>query len=104
MTDLVVVRFLGDKEGDDIIDELLSTDAAALSRGRAELDFQSTAQVQRSLEIPYEAGLSNGQMVEVTDELQGETYYGKITGLDYRNELAQATVVMSLIVPSDFYT
>ncbi len=31
-TDLVVIRFLGDKEGDDIIDDLLATDAAALSR------------------------------------------------------------------------
>lgn len=104
MTDLVVVRFLGDKEGDDIVEALLSTDAAALSRGRAELDERATAQVARTIQIPYEAGIENGQTCEVTDELQGETYVGKIVGLDYSLDLAEALITIEMEVPSTFFS
>ena len=104
MTDLVVVRFLGDKDGDDIVEELLSTDAAALSRGRAEMDLRSTAQVEKTVDVVYTAGLENGQTVEISDELQGETYIGKIIGLDYSMALASAIISVTLIVPSDFYS
>lgn len=104
MTDLIVIRFLGDKEGDDIIDELLSTDAAALSRGRAELDQRATAQVERVVTVPYEAGVELGQTVQISDTLQGQTYIGKVTGLDYANELASALLSVTLAVPSEFFT
>lgn len=104
MTDLVVVRFLGDKEGDDIVDELLATDAAALSRGRAELDLRATAPVERTIRVPYEAGIELGQTAEVTDELQGETYIGKIDSLNYSSQLAKAQMTIGLIVPSDFFS
>jgi len=104
VTDLIVVRFLGDKEGDDIVDELLATDAAALSRGRAELDLRSTAQSERTIRVPYQAGLETGQTIEVTDELQGSTYLGKITGLQYSRELASAEVEITMLVPSSFFS
>ena len=104
MTDLVVVRFLGDKEGDDIVDELLSTDAAALSRGRAELDLRSTAQVDRTVRVPYEIGIELGQTVEVTDELQGQTYIGKIETIDYTLGVAEAAIVIQMKVPSTFFS
>jgi hypothetical protein len=103
MTDLVVVRFLGDKEGDDIVDDLLATDAAALSRGRAELDGRSTAIVSREIDVPYEVGVELGQLVEVTDELQGETYKGKITSLSYSAQVAEALIGITMDVPSDFF-
>lgn len=104
MTDIVVVRFLGDKEGDDIVDELLTTDLVALSRGRAELDSRATAFVERSIRVPYQAGLETGQICEITDELQGETYVAKIIGLSYANDLAEALVTIDLLAPTDFYT
>lgn len=104
MTDLVVVRFLGDKEGDDIVEALLSTDAAALSRGRAELDNRATAKLERRIDVPYEAGLELGELAEVTDQLQGETYKGKIIALDYKMELAEAVVEIRMEVNSAFFS
>jgi hypothetical protein len=106
MTDIIVIRGLGDKEGEDIVDLLLSTDAAALSRGQAELDLRASAVVERRIEIPYTSGLLNGQTVQIQDALQGVTYIGKITSIDHSFNAEPAPVVvttLTLLVPSTFY-
>lgn len=106
MTDIVVIRGLGDREGDDIIDALLSTEAPALSRGRAELDERATAKVTRDITVPYESGIELGQLARVQDPLQGETYSGKIIDIAvvFRGGAnPTATMTLTLLVPTDFY-
>lgn len=105
MTDIVVIRGLGDREGEDIVEALLSEDSAALSRGRAELDQQATAKVERTIEIPYETGVEMGQLVEVADSLSGAVYRGKV--IDIKSTLQgdppSAMMHLTLLVPTDFY-
>ena len=106
MTDVVVIRGLGDRPGDDIVEPLLATTAAALSRGRAEMDSRSTAQSEKQVTIPYTAGLRNGMTVQISDILQGATYIGKITAIDHDvtpGKDVKAHTQLTLLVPSTFF-
>ena len=113
MTDIVVIRGLGDREGDDVFDILLSTEPAALSRGRALLDARAAAQVERRLTIPYTPNVELGQTVLYSDSVLGEVFVSKIvnieinftnvSGLTGREGGPTAIMILTLIGPSDFY-
>lgn len=79
--EIIVFRPPGDNQGDDIVDPLLSTVAVGLSRGRAELDENSSAHQLNTLTINYRAGLELGQLVEVVDLLLARVWKGKIIGI-----------------------
>lgn len=81
MVHIVVKRGAGTHPGEEIVDPLLSTVPAALSRGRAELDRQSSGAQERTFTVPFVAGRRPGQIEELHDVDVGQTVRGKITGL-----------------------
>ena len=81
MVDIVVIRGSGDRPGDDILDSLLATVEAALSRGRMELDEVALADEQQLECVLTDYRL--GQIIEVDDTTLGE-WRGKVTGLAHR--------------------
>lgn len=78
--DIVCIRGDGDHPGDDITESLLSSVAAALSRGRAELDDGALSD-QQSIETPL-LDLRLGQTLAVDDSVLGH-WQGKITSLSH---------------------
>ena len=80
---ICVTRNGGGMEGEVVVDELISNDAVALSRGRSELDASQMAQRSLTVDIPYMTGLRLGQLVKVTDILQGVVHDGKIVGISH---------------------
>ena len=80
MIAITVQRGLGVRPGDDIIEPLLGNIAVALSRGRAEIDAAMDVHPV-DLTIAYRSGLQLGQLAEIHDSLQGQSYRGKITGI-----------------------
>jgi hypothetical protein len=99
MPSIVVARYTGDRQGEDIVDRLLSSVDAQLSRGRAELDANATLQQTVDLTIVYRQGLELGQLVEVHDALQGRSYRGKITGISHRIDGGQVVTVLNILKP-----
>lgn len=84
MVSIVVVRGAGDKQGEDIEDPLLCDVSVQLARGRKELDANGAVPQEVVLTTIYREGLENGQLSEVNDAAQGETYRGKVTGITHR--------------------
>jgi hypothetical protein len=80
MTDIVVQRCAGDRPGDDIVEPLLSSVPAALSRGRAELDEGTPARQER---IGYAwQDFRLGKSIELDDPIAGH-WWGKATGIQH---------------------
>ena len=105
--EIIVIRPPGDIQGEDIIDPLLSTEAAGVSRGQAELDIQGTVKDNVTLQIVYRSNLVTGQLVEVHDALQGVSWKGKLTAISHKisnTEEPSLFTEVSLERPSDFYT
>jgi len=82
MINLIVQRGLGDKQGPDITDPLLSSIPVALARGTQEID-SSTSVDNIVLTTTYRSGVELGQLAEVHDALQGKTWRGKIVGVTH---------------------
>lgn len=101
MTDLVVVRGSGSSQGEDILDALLSTDAAAMARGRAALDDGSGLHPV-PLECVYRDGLVLGQLVELYNPLTLEVHFGKITSITHQYSVTGVTTSLIVQVPSEF--
>jgi hypothetical protein len=99
---IIVRRGKGSHPGDDIIDPLITALPVALQRGRNEMDERASGLQDVELEIPFRPNLRNGQVVQVVDLLFGVTWYGKITGLTHRGELASMVTSMKLKRPTDF--
>ena len=78
MVDIVVIRGEGTSPGDDIRDVLLTDLAAALSRGRAELDQGALADAP-VLEVRLR-DVRLGQTIQVDDAALG-VWRGKVTGV-----------------------
>jgi hypothetical protein len=79
MVDIVVKRDGGNHPGDDIIEPLFGNSrAAALSRGRAELDARAGGKIETRIEVPFERGRRSGQLIEAHDPDSGTLYRGKI--------------------------
>lgn len=103
--EIVVIRAPGNIQGEDIIEPLLSTEQAGVSRGRAELDARSTVMEEVQMDVVYRANLVPGQLVKVVDALQGTAWYGKIKAVQHRiNNAASPSVISSLTIehPTDF--
>lgn len=82
MVDIVVQRGLGDRDGGIIEDPLIITVDVALQRGRNTIDEHSPQQPV-ALVTRFRTGVEVGQLVEVHDAFQGESWRGKIVGLSH---------------------
>ncbi len=97
MSYIVVIRGAGDRKGSDIIDPLLYSLEAKLARGAAEMDANAEQQQNVDLTITYRTNLRLGQLVEVQDAVQGETWRGKITGIAHRVQDNTVTTDLSVL-------
>lgn len=79
--DITVVRYLGDKPGDDIFDQLLSTQDAAIARGFGELNSRSIAHRDITVECQYTPNLEMGKIVSATDSISSLPVVGRLTGI-----------------------
>lgn len=77
MIDLIVFRFAGDKEGEEIFDPLLSDVSAAIQRGKFEIDF-NTPTIPTALEIEYTATMRQGNQIAAIDSRTGGVVYGVV--------------------------
>lgn len=102
MVHIVVKRGAGANPGEEIVDPLLATVPAALSRGRAELDRQSSGAQEKTYTVPFLAGRRSGQVEEIHDVDLGETVRGKIKALRHHGQggdRPQAWTDVTLEVP-----
>lgn len=81
MIDLVVIRGAGSKQGDPIVDSLITSTGAALERGRVEIDLASINR-ENTVTIPFRAGLRPGLVIRVVDALLGAAWNGIVTDCD----------------------
>ena len=82
MIDIVVQRAAGDRPGSDIVDPLLGSVPAALSRGRAEIDAAHPVRKLR-LTTTFQGDLRLGQLIDVQDSLRGQISRGKLVGIEH---------------------
>lgn len=100
MVDLVVLRGDGSSQGEDVIDALLTSTNAALSRGRVELDDASGL---RSLTktCVYRDGLLPGDLAELYDVRSGEQTIGKVTSITHDVTTTEIVTTLKVVVPSE---
>lgn len=101
MPDIVVLRGGGSRQGEDVIDPLLTTDAACLERGRIELDKGSGLQ-PLELECVYRDGLLLGDVVEIHDPLHSTTYYGILSHITHSVSPVALHTSLVVTILSDF--
>lgn len=101
--DITVIRGAGDLPGEDIVEPLLATDQAGISRGRAELDFRSVASQEVQLTIKYRSGLKLGNLVEVSGTEEPEIWKGKIKSINHKMDGRTVVTELTIIRPTDFY-
>ena len=106
--EIFVVRGSGDKQGDDIIEALLATEPAAVSRGRAELDANAHNSQSVTLVIKYTSGIKLGQLVRVYDDLLGESWVAKVVSINhsikgFSEGGPSISTTLSLERPTEFY-
>ena len=78
--DILCIRGSGDRPGDDVVEPLLATVEAGLSRGRMELDEGALADEQRLDTLLLDLRL--GQVIAVDDTRLG-AWRGKLIGLSH---------------------
>ena len=95
MIDVFVSRGSGVRRGPDIIEPMITSLAAALSRGQVEIDRNA---YMRSVQMSanFRPGLKTGQIIEVVDSLQGEAWRGKIVSIDNAIEGAKMTTRLTV--------
>jgi hypothetical protein len=71
-----VIRLPGDRQGPDVVDALLTTEAAGLARGRGEIDYHGTSRVLEATSGPLLPWLAPGSPVEVQE--LGRSYRGLV--------------------------
>ena len=79
--DITVLRYAGDRPGDDIFDVLLTEENAAIARGFGELNAQSVTHREVVLDVPYLPNLGMGQIIYAHESLSGKPIVGRITGI-----------------------
>lgn len=77
MIDLFVYRGLGERDGGEIFDPLLSEVAPALQRGKFEIDF-NTPKIEYSLEVEYTPSLRLGDEVSVRESRTNMVVFGVV--------------------------
>lgn len=88
MSEITVIRGLGDRPGPDIVDALLTTDRLKVARGRAEIDA-STPVVPVAVSHPLAGWIARGTLVEVTD-IEYQQYRGMVISPELVYELSSA--------------
>ena len=79
--DITVLRYGGNKPGDDIFDVLLTEESAAVARGFGELNKQSVTHRDVALDVPYLPNLEMGKIVYANESLSGKAIVGRVTGI-----------------------
>jgi hypothetical protein len=74
-----VIRGAGDRVGPDISDSLLTTEVAAIERGRVEIERNSTPRDLVSLSLPLGNWIAPGVLVAVEDR-DGKNWRGMVIG------------------------
>lgn len=78
MTDIIVYRGAGDKEGEEIFDVLLSEVAPALRRGSYEIDKVSPREIVDS-EVVYLPQIRRGMLLEIVNTDTGASDRGVVS-------------------------
>lgn len=82
--EIIVYRYPGNSEGDPIVDQLLTSNAVALSRGQAELDRLALPVKTYEVDVLYRTNFRLGQLLEVHDLLFNEIWLGKLAGITHK--------------------
>lgn len=85
MIDLIVFRGLGERDGGEIFDPLLSDTAPALQRGKFEIDF-NTPKILHQLEVAYLPTLRLGDEVSISDPRVSEVFFGAVKEFSHVRE------------------
>lgn len=98
MIDIVAFRGLGDKDGGEIFDPLLSALAPALQRGKYEIDF-NTPKIPTSMEIEYTPSMRHGDQVTAIDSRTNEVVHGVVKDFSHVIEGPVVFTKVSVEVP-----
>lgn len=98
MISITAIRGAGDHPGDDIVEPLLSTQAAALERARVELD-KGALQSPIRIECRYQSALEAGDLVQVSDAALGEVYKATVTGVEHQAISGGAISFVTVLKP-----
>jgi len=79
MISVIVERAPADRQGQDISDSLICTDAVAIERGRNEIDGQCSARERVEITRPLRGWVDPGALVEVADA-EDAPWRGMVTG------------------------
>jgi len=77
MISLLVERGAGDKRGEDITDELITSDIVAQERGRNEIEYNYSDREEVTTTGPFSGFLRPGKLAEVADS-EGVIFRGMI--------------------------
>jgi len=64
---ITVTRPPGNRQGPDIVDELLTSDPAGLARGRREIDHSVTSRTMEACQCPKHDHIETGSLVRITE-------------------------------------
>lgn len=93
-----VYRGAGDRPGDEIREALLHhSRAAAVARGRAELDAHAHPRLSTTLDlVAPRLDLMLGDLIEVNDAAQGVPWRGKIVGIKHSCAVGDIPTVLTI--------
>lgn len=93
-----VYRGAGDRPGDEIREALLNhSRAAAVARGRAELDAHAHQRLSTTLNlVAPRLELMLGNLIEVNDAAQGTPWRGKIVGIKHSCAAGEVPTVLTV--------
>ncbi len=93
---IIAQRGDGAHPGPDIVDPLIGSVPVATERGRAEIEAGSGLRATRLIAI-YRDGLLPGQLVEVHDALQGESWRGQVQAVQHRGTTTKLVSMLELL-------
>lgn len=73
---VLVSRGLGDRQGPDVVDELLTSEVAQIARGRGEINHSSSQRIIEQAQIVKRGFVPTGSLVEVVEA--GGIWRGKV--------------------------
>ena len=87
---ITVARQPADKQGPDIVDELLTDDRVAVARGSREVDYNCSSRTDEACQCPKHDYMATGSLVRVSEAAEqwpGMIRYWSLTlTLDYLGE------------------
>ena len=64
---ITVSRQPADRQGPDIVDELLTTDQVGIARGRREIDYNCSSRTEKACQCPKHDYMPTGSLTKVTE-------------------------------------